>query len=147
MKNYMINNNTLAILPLGDTYSIVYEDNVSKIVKTRPNNIINYNCKMHGSSLEGRLKGTENLTGYSYKAPVSINNDLLFFPTTSPRLKECSWINLYNIKTVNYDKFERTTQIVFNNNKYIDFRISKNILNNQILKASFLDAKLKRNKV
>ena len=143
----MINNNTLAILPLGDTYSIVYEDNVSKIVKTRPNNIINYNCKMHGSSLEGRLKGTENLTGYSYKAPVSINNDLLFFPTTSPRLKECSWINLYNIKTVNYDKFERTTQIVFNNNKYIDFRISKNILNNQILKASFLDAKLKRNKV
>ena len=140
MKNYMINNNTLAILPLGDTYSIVYEDNVSKIVKTRPNNIINYNCKMHGSSLEGRLKGTENLTGYSYKAPVSINNDLLFFPTTSPRLKECSWINLYN-------KFERTTQIVFNNNKYIDFRISKNILNNQILKASFLDAKLKRNKV
>lgn len=147
MKNYIISNNTLAILPFGDNYSIVYENNRNIVIESNPNKIIKYNCRIHGSSLEGRLKGAELLTGFTYKTPICISNNLLFFPTTSLRLKQCSWINLYNVKNVTYNKNNNLTQINFNNNIYIDFKISKNILNNQILKANLLDAKLRRNEV
>ena len=147
MKNYIINKNTLAILPMGDSYSTVYELNIIKIIRNRPNNIINYNCEIHGSSLNGRLRGTECLTGYLYKAPINIDDNLVFFPTTSPRLKECSWISLNNLKNIKYDNLEHSTKVNFINNKNIDFKLSKNVLNNQILKANLLDAQIRKNKV
>lgn len=147
MKNYIINSDTLAILPYLQKYSIVYEKSRIKIIKKRPNSIINYNCKLHGSSYEGRLIGTSTLIGCSYKAPISIDDNMIFFPTTSPRLKECSWINLDNVINVNYDDKTNKSRVNFDNDFNLYFNVSVNILNNQLIRASFLDSKLKKNKV
>lgn len=146
MNNYVISNNTLAIIPYLLHYSIVYEVDKIKIIKNKPLNIINYNCRLHGSSYKGRIDGTYNLIGTYYKSPVIIDDNIIFFPTTSPRLKKCSWINLDNVITINYNKVNKCSIINFINNKNIEFHTSFNILNNQLLKSTLLSAKIIKNK-
>lgn len=149
MKEYMIKPETLAILPFGRKNSIVYENDEVYLINKRPNAIIRSNCMLHGSTFEGRLDGTKQLTGYSYKAPVLIEdkNNIIFFPTSSPRLKDCSWINIDLIDDCMYDSDEKVSIIKFNNNKMLKFNISRNILNNQILKATRFELKIKKNKL
>ena len=147
MKNYIINSDTLAIMPYLNNYSIIYERNKMRIIRKRPNSIINFNCKLHGSSYEGRLVGTSTLIGITYKAPISIDDNMVFFPTSSPRLKDCSWINSYNVSTIYYDDKSNTSKIKFVNDKHISFNVSLNILTNQLFKSSILESKIKKNKV
>lgn len=141
MKEYSINKNTLAVLPFGENKSIVYEKDDCFLVSTKPNKIMDDSCKYYGSSMEGRLKGTDNLIGISYKAPIIIeeNSPLVFFPTSSPRLKKCAWICLNNISRYYYDEISRKSVVKFLNDETIAFSMSYNILNNQVLKANRLE--------
>ena len=99
MKKYRIKDNTLALVPFNKNKTIAYEDHNYYIIDDRVANVINDNCEYYGSSIDGRLKGTYSLVGFSYKAPIvmSEDNKMIFFPTCSPRLKDCAWINLKNI--------------------------------------------------
>ena len=148
MKNYVISGNTLAILPFDNGKSLVYEGKEQFVINTKPNNIIKKNCIYNGSTYDGRLKCTELLTGYSYKAPVLIREDenIIFFPTSSPRLKDCVWISLNNIDSWDNCCEKFFSRIVFLNKLFIKLPISFNILNNQILRSTQLDAKLRKNK-
>lgn len=146
MKEYRINSGTLAILPHGKKQSIIYEDKTSFIIDRRPNHIININCMFHGSSLDGRLRGTEQLTGYCYKAPILVRDDgnLIFFPTSSPRLKSCAWINLANVKGYFYNDEKQVSTIRFYNNILIEIPTSISIINNQVLRATRLDSIIRK---
>ena len=141
MREYSINKNTLAVLPFGENKSIVYEKDDCFLVRQKPNKIMDDSCKYYGSSMEGRLKGTDNLIGISYKAPIIIeeNSPLVFFPTSSPRLKKCAWISLNNISRYYYDEISRKSVVKFLNDETIAFSMSYNILNNQVLKANRLE--------
>ena len=144
MNNYLINKDTLAIIPYDDN-SLVYERDRKFIVKKNPNAIIISNCYMHSSSYVGRLDGTKRLTGYSYKAPIIIEerSKTIFFPTSSPRLKNASWINLDNIEYAYRDK--NKNKIMFSNGISIDIDLSLNVINNQILRATRLSSILAKN--
>jgi competence protein ComK len=144
MNNYLINRETLAILPYNDQ-SIVIEKNKKFIVKKNPNNIIKANCNMYGSSYAGRLDGTKKLTGYTYKAPIIIEDktNTIFFPTSSPRLKNASWINLDNVEYAYHEK--NANKIMFNNGFSMKINTSLNVLNNQILRATRLSSILAKN--
>ena len=72
MKDYEINKETLAIIPVGDKKSKVIEKNGAYIIDSRPNKVMDESCKYYGSSFEGRQKGTSNLTGITYKAPIIV---------------------------------------------------------------------------
>lgn len=148
MKEYSINKNTLAVLPFGDNKSIIYEKDDCFLVNTKPNKIMDESCKYYGSSMEGRLKGTDKLIGITYKAPIIIeeNNPLVFFPTTSPRLKKCAWISLNNISKYYFDNISNKSVIRFLNDETIAFSMSYNILNNQVLKANRLEYVLRNRK-
>jgi len=148
MKEYSINKNTLAVLPFGDNKSIIYEKDDCFLVNTKPNKIMDESCKYYGSSMEGRLKGTDKLIGITYKAPIIIeeNKPLVFFPTTSPRLKKCAWISLNNISKYYYDNISNKSVIRFLNDETIAFSMSYNILNNQVLKANRLEYVLRNRK-
>ena len=63
-------------------------------------NIIKRSCEYFGSSYNGRHEGTKKLIGISHKAPIIIeeSKNLIYFPTSSPRLLDCVWIGLNNIK-------------------------------------------------
>ena len=141
MKDYIINAHTLAIIPCEENKAIVYEDDEMFIVNLRPNMIVNKNCIMNGSTLDGRQKSAERMIGSSYKCPILISekNNLIFFPTCSSRLRSVAWINMSNIKEVRYNNARNATIIVFSNGITVDVPASLNIINNQILRSMKLE--------
>lgn len=142
MNNYEINSATLAIVPLGENLSKVYEEEAEYIVSKSPNAIIKENCEFYGSSYEGRCRGTKNLTGIKSKFPIIIeeSRNIIFFPTGSVRSEENTWIALNNIKEYKIDALN--SKITFKNNENLDLDISYYSLDNQVCRAHMLNSKL-----
>ena len=142
MNNYEINSSTLAIVPLGENLSKVYEEEAEYIVSKSPNAIIKENCEFYGSSYEGRCRGTKNLTGIKSKFPIIIeeSRNIIFFPTGSVRSEENTWIALNNIKEYTINSLN--SKITFKNNENLDLDISYYSLDNQVCRAHMLNSKL-----
>lgn len=144
MKDYNINKNTLALIPYGKKKTLVFEKHKSYIINQKVNKLMDESCRYNGSTIEGRAKGTESLTGISYKAPIIVKEEdsIIFFPTCSPRLKECSWINAGNISNI-YKKKDHCL-VEFYNKETLEFDTSYNIMNNQLSKSLILEKKFKK---
>lgn len=140
MNNYVINKDTLAIVPYLKGKSIVYENNHEYIVNKSPRRIISLNCDFNGSSFEIRKQVTSKLTGDAYKVPMLLNNkeNIIMFPTESPRLNTCCWINYKNIKCF-YNSGNGLVTVKFNDGHPLIFSCSANIIRNQILKSNYLN--------
>lgn len=140
LDSYTINDKTLAIVPISRKKSKVYENQNIIIVNKSTNKIISENCEYFGSSYAGRKKGTMELIGITHKAPILIedSHNLIFFPTTSPRLNDCSWISLNNIDS--YFPHDDESLITFQNNLTIQVNVSNKIINNQVLRATRLES-------
>jgi len=148
MRDYEISKDTLAILPYGQNKSKVIERECDFIINDTPNHIMDDSCRYYGSTFSGRQKGTTNLTGITYKTPIIINEEgnIIFFPTSSPRLKKCCWVSLNNIDSYYYDFEKRLCVIVFDNMQKLEFDMSYCILNNQILKSHRLESIINKRK-
>ena len=142
MKNYEISKDTLAVVPVGLNKSKVIEKDGDYIINKYPNKVMDDSCKYYGSSISGRQKGTTSLTGISYKTPIIVQEEgnIIFFPTSSPRLKNCVWLSLNNIDSYYYDFEKKACVIVFDNNSKLEIDMSYNVLNNQILKSQRLES-------
>lgn len=138
MNNYEINDETLAIIPKNNKITIVYEKYNCFIINQNIKDIINNSCKYYGSTFEGRKVASSSILKVNYKVPIMIeeSNNIVFFPTTSLRNNNCSWISLNNIEK--YERNYRGSKILFNNGKTLIIPISYGILNNQILRSSRL---------
>ena len=103
MKNYEINGETLAIIPIDENKCKIIEENNELIVYNKSSSIINNSCKYFGSSYQGRKNGSKNILGSSHKLPIIIEeiSKILFFPTSSPRNDNCIWI-FYKKNDTNY---------------------------------------------
>lgn len=145
MKDYEINEDTLALVSLNDKTK-VFESNKSFTINKDANCIMEDSCRYFGSSLSGRQKGTENLIGVSYKAPIIVeeSKNIIFFPTTSPRLKKCCWISLNNLERY-YNKNNKVV-LEFKNKQKITLNLSYGVIDNQILRATRLEAVLRGRK-
>lgn len=141
MKDY-ISKETLAIVPAGNKSTKVIEKDGDYIINKYPNKVMDESCKYYGSSINGRQKGTTNLTGISYKTPIVVQEEgsMIFFPTSSPRLKNCCWVSLNNIDSYYYDFEKKMCVIVFDNNSKLEIDMSYTVLNNQILKSQRLES-------
>lgn len=146
-EEYEINSETFAIIAIDQTMSKVIEKNNVFYVKISAMDIIDNSCKFFGSSYLGRFEGTKNLTGISYKSPIIIeeSRNIIFFPTTSPRINGCNWISLNNISE--YTKNKSKTNLIFSNGYNLEIDISYNIIENQILRATRLDSILRKRKI
>lgn len=144
---YEINRDTLAIIPIDENTSKIYEEENEYIINKSSNSIIKENCEFYGSSYEGRCIGTKNLTGIKTKYPIIIeeSRNIIFFPTTSIRTQQSSWIALNNIDK--YTKNNKNSNIKFKNNKDINIDISFYSLENQICRATMLKSKLYERKL
>ncbi|HJJ16802.1 MAG TPA: competence protein ComK [Bacilli bacterium] len=144
-ESYEINNSTLALIALDNKTKVIEEEREFFIDKT-PSNILEESCEYFGSSYLGRKIGTKNLIGITHKSPIIIeeSREIIFFPTSSPRLNNCSWISLNNIK--NFIKNNEKTKIIFENQKEIIVDVSFGIMENQILRASLLESTLRKRK-
>lgn len=140
MENYRITNKTLAIIPINKKKSKIYEHDNVIIVHKGAQKIISENCEYYGSSYEGRKKGTLELTGITHKAPILIEDsqNLIFFPTSSPRLNDCNWISLNNMDSS--VPFDGESLLKFNNNLILQVSTSNKIITNQLLRATRLES-------
>lgn len=147
MKDYEINSSTLAIIPIDKDISKVYEEEVEYIVQKSANSIIKDSCEFYGSSYEGRCIGTKKLTGIKTKYPIIIeeSRNIIFFPTSSIRSKQSTWVALNKIE--NYSKKKYNSEIIFKNKEKIDLDISYYSLENQIIRATMLKSKLYERKL
>lgn len=144
MEKYEINKETLAIIPIEEEISKVIEEEKEFIINASVMKIIDDSCKFFGSSYDGRFEGTKTIMGISHKSPIIIEETrkIIFFPTTSPRINTCSWISLNNIKE--YYKSNSNTVIVFSCGKKIKLQLSYPIVDNQVLRATRLEALLNK---
>lgn len=142
LNNYEINKDTIAIIPIENDISKIYEAEEEYIVNKNSNKIIEENCKFYGSSYKGRCEGTRFLTGIRSKFPIIIeeSRNIIFFPTGSIRNNNNCWLALNQIKK--YDKTKFGCNITFNNNKNIPFDISLYSLDNQYYRATMLKSKI-----
>jgi competence protein ComK len=139
MENgYKINAKTLAIIPVNKHRSKVYEHDNVIFIEKNANKIIEENCEYYGSSYEGRKQGTMKLIGVTHKAPILVEeqNNIVFFPTCSPRLTECGWISVNNIE--GYCKYDDSCIVRFHNNFTLELHVSVKSINNQVLRATRL---------
>ena len=148
MEDYEISSATLAIVPLGEEISKVYEEEDTYIVQKSANSIIKENCEFYGSSYEGRCIGTKSLTGIKTKFPIIIeeSRNIIFFPTSSTRTKQSTWIALNKIQKINKLEYQNS-EISFKNKEKINIDISINSLENQIVRATMLKSKLYERKL
>ena len=146
MNEYKINKKTLAIMPINDEKSKIYETDNIVIVQKSVQKIIEENCEYYGSSYSGRKKGTVEMIGVTHKSPIVIEDscNIIFFPTCSPRLHKCSWISLNNIE--DYKTYQNNSVIKFQNDFTLQVHVSVKIINNQILRATRLESVLHRRK-
>ena len=142
MYNYEIGSQTLAIIPIDNNISKVYEEETEYIVNKSSNSIIKENCEFYGSSYEGRCVGTKSLTGIKTKYPIIIeeSRNIIFFPTSSSRTRQSTWISLNKIKEIK--KKNLKSQIKFKNESILDVDISIYSLENQLVRATMLKSKL-----
>ena len=69
------------------------------------------------------------------KVPIIIEefNEIIFFPTSSPRLLTCCWISYNNV--IKYIDLDGKTLIFFNDGTSLEIPISANIFDNQMTRA------------
>ncbi|MBR1817737.1 MAG: competence protein ComK [Bacilli bacterium] len=149
MMEYEINEETLALIAVGEECTEVYEQNQIFYVNKNVNEVMEDSCLYFGSTLEGRVKGTERLIGIHYKTPVIVeeSSEMIFFPTCSARYhKENAWISLRHIKSY-YKDGGNQSMIEFQNGVKIPINISFGSLDNQILRATRLESALRGRKM
>lgn len=146
-ENYEINSSTIAIVPVDQNVSKVIELDHSFLVKKTTTEIIDESCKFFGSSYMGRHEGTKNLIGVNYKSPIIVEEtlEIIFFPTTSPRVQDCIWISLNHIE--DYYKKDYCTFVNFKNGNHLELDVSYGSLENQILRATRLESILRKRKL
>ena len=145
--NYIINSNTVAIIPINNKITRVIEKDSLFVVNENSMKIIKNSCEYFGSSFLGRQKGTKILTGINYKSPIIIeeSRNIIFFPLSSPRDMNCSWISLFYIK--NYINKDGKLEVLFENGKKYIFNISYGSFDNQYLRATKLESILRKRKI
>lgn len=142
MEKYLVTNKTIALLKMGKKTCIINVENIEVINKSIKY-ILEYNCNYYGSSLDGRIKSAKDILNVKYKVPIIIdeNNNLFLIPISSVR----SDINLYLVtnKILNYEIINEKLVIYSLNNIKITVNLSKNILENSLLKVFQLNNILK----
>ena len=144
MDSYEVNIDTLALIPVSNRETKILEKNDEFIVKKSVMEIIEDSCQFFGSSYNGRHNGTKRLIGVTHKSPIIIeeSKNMIYFPTTSPRLDNCIWIALSHIKQ--YKKKDNNIELLFQNNKKIEIDISYGSFDNQVLRATKLESILRK---
>ena len=143
---YIINENTLALLPNGKKTKIL-EFAREKIVEESICKIIEYNCNLNGSTFEGRRKGSTYLIGASYKPPIILDEvkKIILIPTHSSKNPNCAWFILENILKYSLNKKHEVT-IIFKNHQQIDLNLCYANFDKQVLRATRLESALRGRK-
>lgn len=146
LKEYEINSNTIMIIPMGRKRSKIVENDEEFYIEKSTTDILDDSCRFFGSSYSGRFEGTKKILGINYKAPIIVeeSREIIFFPTSSPRFDNCYWICLNKIES--YFKNDKESKILFKNGLEYNVPISYSSLENQILRSTLLESRIRDRK-
>ena len=108
--------------------------------------------KMAGQNLQGIIiedpVNVKYLTGIKSKFPIIIeeSRNIIFFPTSSTREKQSTWLALSKIKKYQRN-YRKNCDVVFNNDSRISLDISYYSLDNQFVRAIMLKNALYERKI
>ena len=147
LDDYIINCETLIIMPYDDNKSRVYEYDEEFIVKKNVTSIVRDSCLYFGSSLAGRREGTKALINCEIKVPIIIEDsqNLIIFPTSSYRNTKNMWISYNNLLKYNKNDINSTLLYFKQDNKII-VNVRYNIIDNQIIRCIKLEALISKRK-
>lgn len=140
VDSYIINYDTLVLVPYDNNKVLVYEVDDEFLVNMNVYSIIKNSCLFFGSSLEGRKEGTKALLNCEIKVPIIIEDskNLIVFPTSSYRSNNNVWISYHNL--LKYSKYgPQVTLLSFKNNRNIEVNVKYSIIDNQIIRCIKLD--------
>lgn len=123
MENYIITNNTVAVLKKKNKTIIYDVDNV-RVINKNIKRILEYNCNFYGSSLNGRKKCAEKLLNIHYKIPIIIDNNIILLQLSGIKNDECLFLILNKI--IDYKYLNNNLSIFCVNNHLFNCVISKN---------------------
>ncbi len=142
INKYEVTPLTMAILSDesedGTLHTYIMEEIREYAVKATPTKVIDDACRFFGSTLEGRLDGTRDISNITHKAPITIDpsSGLYFFPTASPKNKKCSWIAHSHVEFLIPMHQDKKTQIIFKNGKNVMVNVSYGSMLNQIQRTA-----------
>lgn len=140
-KEYEINPETMALIAKYDDHgrvvTEVVESKGSFEIEKCPSQVVDDSCRYFASSLEGRISGTKQMTGYTHKPPIVISEAMriYFFPIISPKRKDCSWIAHKFIRSYKGES-DQTTTIGFSNGTSINVPVSHGMIANQVQRTA-----------
>lgn len=147
MKNYEVNDETMAIIGLNEKNSKVLEKEREYLISTNSYEVLDYSCQYFGSSYVGRLDGSKKMLDAKYKLPIIVEEsaELIFFPISSPENEDCIWIALQWFDDI--VEINKKIYIRLKNGRKIEVKTSKYSIKNQVMRASRLNYILKERKL
>lgn len=147
MNNYIINVETLLIIPHGRGKSKIFENDRTFIVNEPTGNILKNSCLFFGSSIEGRRDAVKQILGIDMKVPIIVENikDMIFFPVSDCIKRNSTWISYQNL--LKYSKFnEFSTVLYFKSNKKIRVDAKYSLIDNQVIRCIKLETLINKRK-
>ncbi len=136
--SYTICANTYALLPYTDGHRIwmrVIEDRSEFVVEEAVYKTVTTSCRFYRASLESATLYAQKAVGVKHKPPIIIGeyygNPLIFFPTHSPKNKECVWFNYDAIDLIESDSTGKGSIIYLSNSETVYLDVSPIALRNQ----------------
>ena len=144
MENYIFNKNTIAVLKKKKKTIIIDVDNI-RVINKNINKIINNNCLLYGSSLNGRKEYARVILNKTYKLPIFINDNIMLLQINSIRDKNCLFIVLN--KFINYKIINNNLLIELANYNYLLSNLSANSFEKIIINGIKINNKIKSKKI
>ncbi|MCZ2258619.1 competence protein ComK [Sporosarcina sp. G11-34] len=147
VSELILNNETILFYPQFDEYGNlltgVMEKHGTYLIDMRPLDLIDYNLRYYGTSLEGASAGTKMILGKIDMRPLVMNEKLglYWFPSRSPSSEDCVWFALHHIK--DYKSIgDKKTLVNFSNGSTIIMDISFTSLDKKVQRAYKLKGKV-----
>lgn len=136
MKKYVINNDTIALLPAKaiDYSAIAWEVNKILYVRQTPLEIIKSSCLDYGSSYDGRRDAVKHNTPYKKKLPIEVSErkKIYAFPTHATQSFDCHWLFSEHILTIIKNSDKNKSTVHFRNDQMLSLTVSHYVLDKQL---------------
>lgn len=137
MKNYVLNDDVLCF-----TQDVEDENNILIIEKKYRTSVkmdcfkfLKKSCSFYGHSYKIQRQFIIDNFNYYIKTPIVLSeyDMIIFFPTTSPKSKECIWIAYNNVER--YVRENKYTKIFFKGGKVLNVSAPYSTIDSQITKC------------
>lgn len=144
MAGCEISSNIVLIRNKGVKESEIVYYNESIVLPFSSKKIIDKNCKLFGSSLNGRIESSKEWLGCDYKLPIIIDEirNLVLFPTRSIDSPKNIWISYNAID--DYNNTKDGIELLLKDGQKLLIDESFNVFESQYIRASKLHKRIEK---